>query len=62
MVFSRRSSADGRDSYYVLDLGRCGELLADAGVALHPGLLATRAGFLLELIEHTQAVEEGANR
>jgi protein-tyrosine-phosphatase len=34
----RRSSADGRDSYYMLDLGRCGELLADTGAALHPGL------------------------
>src|SRR3954471_5399964 len=33
-----RSAADGRDSYYVLDLARCGELVASAGVALHPGL------------------------
>lgn len=38
VVSSRRSSADGRDSYYVLDLGRCSELLAGAGAALHPGL------------------------
>jgi ArsR family transcriptional regulator, arsenate/arsenite/antimonite-responsive transcriptional repressor / arsenate reductase (thioredoxin) len=38
VVSSRRSSADGRDSYYVLDLVRCGELLAGAGAALHPGL------------------------
>jgi protein-tyrosine-phosphatase/DNA-binding transcriptional ArsR family regulator len=38
LVSVRRSSADGRDSYYVLDLARCGELLADAGAALHPGL------------------------
>ena len=34
----RRSSADGRDSYYVLDLTRCGELLSSAGASLHPGL------------------------
>jgi protein-tyrosine-phosphatase len=34
----RRSAADGRDTYYVLDLERCGELLAGAGVALHPAL------------------------
>jgi ArsR family transcriptional regulator, arsenate/arsenite/antimonite-responsive transcriptional repressor / arsenate reductase (thioredoxin) len=34
----RRSAADGRDSYYALDLERCGELLAGAGAALHPGL------------------------
>ncbi len=37
----RRSAADGRDTYYALDLARCGELLAGAGVALHPGLAAT---------------------
>ena len=38
LVRSRRSSADGRDTYYSLDLQRCGVLLADAGQALHPGL------------------------
>lgn len=41
LVSARRSSADGRDSYYVLDLARCGELLVRAGVALHPGLAPT---------------------
>src|SRR4051794_2014172 len=40
LVSTRRSAADGRDSYYVLDLARCRELLAGAGVALHPGLAA----------------------
>ena len=38
VVSSRRSSADGRDSYYRLDLARCGALLSAAGGALHPGL------------------------
>jgi protein-tyrosine-phosphatase len=38
LVSLRRSAADGRDTYYVLDLVRCGELLAGAGVALHPAL------------------------
>jgi ArsR family transcriptional regulator, arsenate/arsenite/antimonite-responsive transcriptional repressor / arsenate reductase (thioredoxin) len=38
LVSPRRSAADGRDTYYVLDLARCGELLAGAGVALHPAL------------------------
>ena len=38
VVSRRRSSADGRDSYYVLELERCGALLAGAGAALHPGL------------------------
>jgi protein-tyrosine-phosphatase/DNA-binding transcriptional ArsR family regulator len=37
----RRSAADGRDTYYVLDLARCGELFASAGVALHPALALT---------------------
>jgi ArsR family transcriptional regulator, arsenate/arsenite/antimonite-responsive transcriptional repressor / arsenate reductase (thioredoxin) len=38
VVSRRRSSADGRDSYYVLELDRCGELLASTAAALHPGL------------------------
>jgi protein-tyrosine-phosphatase/DNA-binding transcriptional ArsR family regulator len=38
LVSMRRSTADGRDTYYVLDLARCGELLSGAGVSLHAGL------------------------
>src|SRR5262245_59913295 len=38
LVWARRSAADGRDCYYALDLARCGQLLASAGVALHAGL------------------------
>jgi protein-tyrosine-phosphatase/DNA-binding transcriptional ArsR family regulator len=38
LVSTRRSTADGRDTYYSLDLARCGELLAATGAALHPGL------------------------
>jgi protein-tyrosine-phosphatase/DNA-binding transcriptional ArsR family regulator len=38
LVSMRRSSADGRDSYYRIELVRCGELLAATGAALHPGL------------------------
>jgi len=41
LVSTRRSAADGRDSYYVLDLPRCGELLSSAGLSLHPGLART---------------------
>ncbi len=47
LVLVRRSAADGRDTYYALDLTRCGELLSSAGGALHPGLASTsrpRAG------------------
>jgi ArsR family transcriptional regulator, arsenate/arsenite/antimonite-responsive transcriptional repressor / arsenate reductase (thioredoxin) len=38
LVSARRSSADRRDAYYRIDLTRCGELLAETGHALHPGL------------------------
>jgi ArsR family transcriptional regulator, arsenate/arsenite/antimonite-responsive transcriptional repressor / arsenate reductase (thioredoxin) len=38
MVSSIRSAADGRDSYYTVDLVRCGDVLAASGAALHPAL------------------------
>src|SRR5262245_30606701 len=38
LVTARRSSADGRDTYYRLDVARCGELFGEAGTALHPAL------------------------
>jgi protein-tyrosine-phosphatase/DNA-binding transcriptional ArsR family regulator len=38
LVAARRSSADGRDNYYAVDLVRCGELLRTSGRALHPAL------------------------
>ena len=38
LVSLRRSDADGRDTYYLLDVERCGARLADAGGALHPAL------------------------
>jgi protein-tyrosine-phosphatase/DNA-binding transcriptional ArsR family regulator len=44
LVTSRRSSADGRDTYYSLDLEQCAALLAEAGQALHPGLRTGPAG------------------
>jgi len=43
LVSSRRSLADRRDTYYVLDLVGCRDLLASAGASLHPGLV-TGAG------------------
>ncbi|MEU0881437.1 ArsR family transcriptional regulator [Lentzea sp. NPDC005914] len=36
LVTSRRSSFDGRDTYYHLDLKRCEQAWSDAGTALHP--------------------------
>lgn len=41
LVSARRSSADGRDAYYTVDLTRVGELLGATGAALHPGLRLT---------------------
>ena len=41
VVLVRRSAADGRDTYYMLDLAHCGRLLANVGVALHPALAPT---------------------
>ena len=38
LVFARRSSADGRDSYYAIDLSACQEALQAAGGSLHPAL------------------------
>jgi len=38
LVTAQRSSADGRDTYYHLDLTCCMESLAATGAALHPGL------------------------
>src|SRR4029453_6705360 len=38
LVSARRSSADGRDAYYAVDLAHVGELLSATGGSLHPGL------------------------
>jgi len=38
LVRSRRSSADGRDAYYAVDLTECRERLQATGAALHPAL------------------------
>ena len=43
LVTSRRSSADGRDSYYRFDPARCRDLLDAAGIALHPALARPHA-------------------
>ena len=38
LVTATRSSFDGRDSYYHLDLDHCAQALADTATALHPAL------------------------
>ena len=38
LVSARRSAFSGRDSYYLLELERCGDLLLSAADALHPAL------------------------
>lgn len=47
LVTTTRSTFDGRDTYYHLDLDRCADALAATGTALHPALApapATVAG------------------
>jgi protein-tyrosine-phosphatase/DNA-binding transcriptional ArsR family regulator len=43
LVSSRRSTADGRDTYYVLEVKRCRDLFVDAATALHPAIGRTTA-------------------
>jgi protein-tyrosine-phosphatase/DNA-binding transcriptional ArsR family regulator len=43
LVSARRSAADGRDSYYVLDLDALGDAVGAAAARIHPGLLAGAA-------------------
>ena len=43
LVYTRRSAADGRDSYYAIDLARCEQQLQTTGRALHPALWLTPA-------------------
>jgi protein-tyrosine-phosphatase/DNA-binding transcriptional ArsR family regulator len=43
LVTAMRSSYDGRDSYYHLDLDRCADALADTGTVLHPALSGKHA-------------------
>lgn len=38
LVCARRSAADGRDTYYRVDLDLCSRLLSESGAALHPGV------------------------
>jgi ArsR family transcriptional regulator, arsenate/arsenite/antimonite-responsive transcriptional repressor / arsenate reductase (thioredoxin) len=38
LVTAKRSSHDGRDTYYHLDLDRCADALAETAAALHPAL------------------------
>jgi protein-tyrosine-phosphatase/DNA-binding transcriptional ArsR family regulator len=41
LVVARRSSFDGRDTYYHLDLARCAAAFGEAAIALHPALAST---------------------
>jgi protein-tyrosine-phosphatase/DNA-binding transcriptional ArsR family regulator len=54
LVAATRSSFDGRDSYYHLDLDRCADALTDTGAALHPALRRNAAP-LIPPVEHKQS-------
>jgi protein-tyrosine-phosphatase/DNA-binding transcriptional ArsR family regulator len=43
LVNARRSAADGRDTYYAIDLASCEQQMRATGEALHPALVATAA-------------------
>jgi len=58
LVTARRSSFDGRDTYYSLDLEGCAQALAGAASALHPGL----ALFPAAATESAAAPEAGRRR
>ncbi|MEO3757933.1 ArsR family transcriptional regulator [Mycobacterium sp. B14F4] len=45
LVTMRRSSFDGRDTYYHLDLARCATAFGEAATALHPALMPTGRGW-----------------
>ena len=45
LVVARRSSFDGRDSYYHLDLARCATAFGDAATALHPAVAPGERGW-----------------
>jgi ArsR family transcriptional regulator, arsenate/arsenite/antimonite-responsive transcriptional repressor / arsenate reductase (thioredoxin) len=46
LVSARRSTADGRDSYQVLDLDALGQAVADLAARIHPSLVQTSSGRL----------------
>jgi ArsR family transcriptional regulator, arsenate/arsenite/antimonite-responsive transcriptional repressor / arsenate reductase (thioredoxin) len=50
LVTTRRSEADGRDTYYSLDLDYLQTLYRDAGAALHPSLVSHTSGTLSHLL------------
>ena len=56
LVHERRSSADGRDVYYSLDLARMRTLLHEAGMQLHPSLCAQADAPLSPLPERAAPV------
>jgi ArsR family transcriptional regulator, arsenate/arsenite/antimonite-responsive transcriptional repressor / arsenate reductase (thioredoxin) len=55
LVSARQSSADRRDAYYTADLVRIRSMLADTGVALHPGLRLTSPPFDREQLATARA-------
>jgi protein-tyrosine-phosphatase len=48
LVQARRSAADGRDTYYAIDLASCEQQLRATGGALHPELVPTAGTMTLQ--------------
>jgi ArsR family transcriptional regulator, arsenate/arsenite/antimonite-responsive transcriptional repressor / arsenate reductase (thioredoxin) len=51
LVSVRRSTADGRDSYYVLDLDALGQAMAGMATRIHPSLVHAHPGPLADLAD-----------
>jgi protein-tyrosine-phosphatase/DNA-binding transcriptional ArsR family regulator len=62
LVTARRSSFDGRDMYYTLDLAGCAHALTGAAHALHPGLAPAGAAFAGTLSETAASPPAAAGR
>lgn len=54
LVSSRRSSADGRDVYYALDLSACEHQLQATGGGLHPALSLARTAAVVPRTDRTR--------
>ena len=62
LVSARRSSFDGRDTYYRLDLDSCARALSGAAFALHPGLSFSPSPVLSQPVLSQPAASAAARR
>lgn len=56
LVFSRRSTFDGRDVYYALDPVRCRQLIDDSAASLHPAFTRASGSGDVAVRRHSAAI------